>query len=286
MDDSKNIKSIELSSFTTMGMCINTLISIIVGVILFIIITVASGGQAISIALILIPIIVFSTILNSIIHFFGCGFLYNVITKKLNPINISINDEGEITEVRPLSIALVFGIISLIAFIIIFTLVEVIVPSMVSSFLQTLMMTGQTGLAFVLYNLIMLMMSPRIIIALIVASFVFPFLFTLIGSYCYNLISPYINGIVVDLDNTNDLTSIKSIDSTKTALILSVIMLIIGIIVSIIMLIVNSNAGMAALYNIGISFVGTFIIVFLFTYFYNYLVPKLGEVKIKLQKEL
>lgn len=285
MVNSKNIKQIDLSSFTSMGMCVNTLLSIIFAVILFIVISVMTGGNASSIALVLIPVIVFGTILQSIIHFFGRGFLYNIFVKRLNAINFSIED-NEVKEIKPLPIALVLALISLVSFIIVYTLIAVFVPAMISSLLQMLMMTGQMGIAMILYNVAMLMISPRIIISLLIASFVFPFLFVLIGAYCYNYLSPIIGGIIVELEDEKDMAIIKRFDPTKTAIIMSIVMTILSVIVSIIMLIVNQKAGMSAIYNIIVTFVLNFVIIFLATYFYNYLAPKLGEVKLKLENEL
>ncbi|OWT33491.1 hypothetical protein BGI41_02085 [Methanobrevibacter sp. 87.7] len=285
MVDSKNIKQIELSSFTTMGMSIYALLSVILAVLLFIVIFAMTGGKVASIALILIPVIVFGTILHSIVHFFGRGLLYNVFVKKLNAINFSIED-NEVKEIKPLPIALVLALISLVCFIIVYTLIAVFVPTMISSFLQLLMMSGQMGIAMILYNVVMLMLSPRIIISLIIASFVFPFLFVLIGAYCYNYIAPSVGGIGVELEDDGDLTLIKSFNPTKTALIMAIIVTILSVIVSVIMLIVNQDLGMSAVYNIISAFVLNFVGVFLATYFYNYLAPRIGEVKLNLEKEL
>ncbi|WP_288268386.1 hypothetical protein [uncultured Methanobrevibacter sp.] len=282
MVNTKELSSIELSSLTTIGMGIYVLISVILAIIAFIALMVIGGSSAITTGLMLIPMIIFGAILYSIIHFFGRGYLYNVLVTRLNAIDFDI-EEGEITRINPISTSLVIGVISLICFIIVYTLAYLVVPGFASSVLQTLMASGQMNLALIVYNFLVLMLSPQFFIACILLSFVLTFIFVCLQIYVYNYISPKVGGIIVDFKDEGKYTSLKYVDPKSAAIIVSICSLVVDVIVSIAMLAINHTAVLYALYNIISGFVITFVLVFLIAYFYNYLAPKMGQLKLELE---
>lgn len=282
MVNTKNITSLELSSLTTIGMGINVLISIIVAIVAFVAILIVGGTSGLATGLLLIPMIVFATILYSILHFFGRGYLYNLLVTKLNCIDFDI-DDGEITRINPLSTSLVYGIICLICFVIVYTVAYLIVPGFASSVLQTLMSTGQMQLALIVYNLLVLMLSPQFFIICVFLSFILPFIFLCLALYVYNAISPKIGGIKVELKDDGNYTILEHVNPKSVAVIVSICALVISIIVSIVMIIFNQRMVVSGIYNIIGTFVIVFIQMFLMSYFYNYLAPKMGKLKLVLE---
>lgn len=282
MANTKELSSLELSSLTTIGMGVNVLISIIVAIIAFVVILIAGGANGLTTGLLLIPMIVFATILYSILHFFGRGYLYNLLVTRLNCIDFDI-DDGEITSINPLSTSLVYGIICLICFVIVYTIAYLIVPGFASSVLQTLMSTGQMQLALIVYNLLVLMLSPQFFIICVFLSFILPFIFLCLALYVYNAISPKIGGIRVELKDDGNYTVLEHVDPKSVAIIVSICALVISIIVSVVMIIFNQRMVVSGIYNIIGTFVGVFIQMFLISYFYNYLAPKMGKLKLVLE---
>ncbi|WP_461462768.1 hypothetical protein [Methanobrevibacter sp.] len=282
MVNKKEIKSLDLSSLTTIGMGICTVLSIIVVLILVVLILVSGGASALAANIAMVPFIIFGTILYSIVYFFGRGFLYNVLTKKLSCIGFEIED-GRIVKIDTVSTALILAIIAAIAFIFVYVMALGFVPFMASTLLQMLMLTGQMGLALVVYNLIALLFSPAVILILIVATFLITFIDVLIGVYIYNILTSYLGGFKVELKAGRDYTSIESVDAKSAAIIMAVIYLVIGVVMSLILLVVNQQFAITALYNIISSFIGGFIGTFIIVFIYNKISNSLGKLKLELE---
>ncbi|WP_295722264.1 hypothetical protein [uncultured Methanobrevibacter sp.] len=282
MVNKKEIKSLDLSSLTTIGMGIYTVLSIIAVLILVVYILIVGGANVLVANISLVPFIIFGTILYSIIFFFGRGFLYNVLTKKLSCIGFEIED-GRIVKIDTVSTALVFAIIATIAFIFVYVMSVVIVPFMASAILQMLMLTGQIGLAMLMYNLIALLFSPAVTLILIVSTFLLTFVDVLIGVSIYNILTSYLGGIKVELKSGREYTSVESVDAKSAAIIMSVIALVVGVVMSLLLLVINQKLAISALYNIVSSFIGGFIGTFIIVFVYNKISNSLGKLKLELE---
>lgn len=276
------LKNIDLSSITIVGTMVNFIISIILSIILLILFVVIGGSYGLSFGASIIPAIVCGTIFLSISHFFGKAFLYNTLTSKLNCISFELKD-NEITNIEPISAGLIWGVISLISYIVFYSIAMVIAPMIASSFLQTLMLSGQTQIAIALYSLISVLLSPSAILITVLSSFILPFLSVLIGIYLYNLISPKIGGIKLELIKTEKLTSIESIDSKSISLILSIISLILNIIFSIIITIIFDQPLNEGIIGILSSFIISFALIFIISKIYNFIAKKYDSVKLELE---
>lgn len=147
MSDVKELKSIELSSFTTMNTGIAVLFSIISAILLSIVI-VATNTNAASVVIYLIPTVIVGTFMYSIYNSFCQGLIYNVLAKRLKTIAVIIKDGKEIVKISTTETATMTGIILTIQFILIYLVSVFILPLLLTSVIQTLMYTGQSTLAW------------------------------------------------------------------------------------------------------------------------------------------
>lgn len=277
----KKLKSIELTSFTIMGTGINTLFSIISALIL-IIATTALIPNSFSVMIYVLPTIVFGTIIISIFHYFATGYLYNILSKKLKTVTFDIEEDGRISKISALPTALMMAIISLIMFLVIYLSISLILPILLSSMIQILMFTGQTPVAYILYQAYVLLSNPMIMGIVVIGLFVLTFISTLIISYIYNILGGSDRGAVVELSNDSDYTVLESINPMQLAIVIAAISLIINIVYAIIS-IINGAAPLTALTSIFAGLIGGFIDAYLFALFYNFLAPKLGKLKVELE---
>ena len=261
MSDVKILKSIDITSYTIMGTGIGVLFSVLFSIILLIAIGILNA-QSIGVVAYIIPTIIVGTIMCSIYNRFAEGYLYNWLTKRMNPITFELNDEKEITKISTVPTAL-------------------IAPIIISAIVQTLMFSGQTVMAFALYQVAAMIMQPSFIAMSIIGSFIITFVFTLIATYIYNLLGSKGKGIILDLSKDGDMTSLNSIDPVSLIIVLTVIRLIFNIILAIITLISGGNA-YQALGNIVGGLINGVIGGGLLAIFYNFLATKLGKLKIEL----
>ena len=282
MVNKKEPKSLDLTSLTTVGMGIYALISIIITLLLVVFLIIVGGANVLAANIMFVPFIIFGTILYSIIFFFGRGLLYNILTKKINCFSFDIED-GEIKRIDTASLALIFAIIEVIAFIFVYVMAIVIVPFMASALLQIVMLTGQLGLALLIYNIMALLFSPTVILLLIVSSFLFTFIEVFIGANVYNILTPYIGGIKAELKVGKDFTTVESVNAKSAALMMAVISLVLGVVMSLILLIINQKLAITALYNIVSSFVGGFIVTLIVVFIYNKISSITGKLKLELE---
>ena len=94
MSDVKILKSIDITSYTIMGTGIGVLFSVLFSIILLIAIGILNA-QSIGVVAYIIPTIIVGTIMCSIYNRFAEGYLYNWLTKRMNPITFELNDEKE-----------------------------------------------------------------------------------------------------------------------------------------------------------------------------------------------
>lgn len=280
MADVKELKSIELTSFTTMATGIAVLFSIIAAIIFAIIIG-ATVPNGIGVVIYLIPTIIIGTLMYNIYNNFFEGFMYNVLAKKLKTIAVAIEGGKEIVKISTSETATMVSIIVTIQFILLYLVSLFILPLTLSSMVQTLMYTGQSSLAYGIYQLLNLISQPTTILILIFGTFIITFVFVLLGTYIYNIMAKSGRGIVLNLSEENGLTVIDSIDSLKLGIMFAVISGILSLITALISLVSGGNLPSLIGSILG-GFVGGFIEFYLMGLFYNFLAPKLGKIKIEL----
>ena len=280
MSELKELKSIELSSFTTILTGIEIIFAIIFSIIISIAI-IAFVPQGVSLAIYMIPTIVVSTLMYGTYKNFFEGFLYNTLSKKLKTINIVIKDGKEIAEISTTETAIMCSIIITIEFILLYLVSVFIMPIFLTSIMQTLAMTGQMAVAFTIYQFLSIISQPTTILILIFGIFIISFVFILLGAFIYNIFANTGRGAVVKLSSENNMTVIESIAPLKLAIVSTVVIGILNVIFNIIMLI-TGYAPITVVESIVSGFIGAFICGFLIAAFYNFLSPILGKLKLEL----
>ena len=280
MSELKELKSIELSSFTTILTGIEIIFAIIFSIIISIAI-IAFVPEGVSLAIYMIPTIIVSTLMYGTYKNFFEGFLYNTLSKKLKTINIVIKDGKEIAEISTTETAIMCSIIITIEFILLYLVSVFIMPIFLTSIMQTLAMTGQMAVAFTIYQFLSIISQPTTILILIFGIFIISFVFILLGAFIYNIFANTGRGIVVKLSSENNMTVIESIAPLKLAIVSTVVIGILNVIFNIIMLI-TGYAPITVVESIVSGFIGAFICGFLIAAFYNFLSPMLGKLKLEL----
>ena len=275
----KELRSIDLASFTIMATSIAVLISVIASVIIAVAIGSASA-EAFSFAIYLIPTIVVGTLMYGIYSNFLSAFLYNVLGTKLKKIKMVITD-GEIVKISLAETAIIVSIISTIELILIYLSSVLIFPLVISTVIQTFAFAGQQNLAYGLYQLLMILSQPITIIIIIAGSFILSFAYCIIGTFIYNFLGNMGRGVRLELSSENNFTVVDSIDSVKLGIVVSVISGVMSIISGVLLLLSGGN-GIGAVGSIIIGFVIGFILGTLIGAFYNFLAPRLGKLKIEL----
>ncbi len=280
MSELKELKSIELSSFTTILTGIEIIFALIFSIIISIAI-IAFVPQGVSLAIYMIPTIVVGTLMYGTYKNFFEGFLYNTLSKKLKTINIVIKDGKEIAEISTTETAIMCSIIITIEFILLYLVSVFIMPIFLTSIMQTLAMTGQMAVAFTIYQFLSIISQPTTILILIFGIFIISFVFILLGAFIYNIFANTGRGAVVKLSSENNMTVIESIAPLKLAIVSTVVIGILNVIFNIIMLI-TGYAPITVVESIVSGFIGAFICGFLIAAFYNFLSPILGKLKLEL----
>lgn len=280
MVEIKELRSIDLSSFTTITAGIAVLFSIIVAVVvsIFIALAIPSGSGIIPY---LIPTIIVGTFMFTIYNAFCDGLLYNLLAKKLKTVAVAINEGGEIAKISTTETATMVSVILTIQVILLYLVSSLVLPLLLSSVMQTLMFSGQQAIAYSIYQSLMVISQPVTIGIFIFGTFIISFIFVLLGTYIYNILAKNGRGVVLNLSSENGLTSIDSIDKTKFAIVFAIIGGLLSLIFGIIM--VFSGAPITTLIGSVLrGFVGGFIEAYLVAAFYNFLAQKLGKLKIEL----
>ncbi len=276
----KEIKSIELASYTVITTSIGIVFSIIAAIALMIPISMSSP-EGINIAIYILPTIVVGTLIYETYRNFFEGFIFNTLSKRLKKIRFVLNDESEIVQVSTTEPAIITSIILTIEIILLYLVLVMLLPILVTSFIQTLMFTGQQALAYNLYQFLMILSQPTTILMIIFGTFIITFVFTLLATYIYNILAKSGRGIVVELSDENNLTVLESINTLKFAIAFAVVSGVLNIILAIIMMI-SGGQPTAALGNIIGGFISGFVLGALISIFYNVLSPKLGKLKLEL----
>ena len=280
MSNFKELRSIELSSFTTISTGIAVLFSIISAIFITLIVglTVPNGA---GVVIYLIPTIIVGTFMYTIYNAFCQGLLYNLLAKKLKTIAIDLKDGKEIVKISTTETAMMVSLILTIQVILLYLVSVLILPLLLSTVMQTLMYSGQQIMAINVYQLLALISQPTTIAIFIFGTLIISFIFVLIGAYIYNILGKNDRGIILNLSEENGFTAIDSIDPLRFSIAFAIISGVLTLIFVIIMM-VSGMALTSAIANILYGFAGGFIEAYLFAIFYNYLAPKLGKLKIEL----
>lgn len=274
----KELKSIDLPSYTILFTALSVLFSLILAIAIGIVIMIFAPTAA-EIVIYLIPTLVVGTFMIGIYRYFSEGLFYNLLATKLRNIKVELNG-GEVTKISPTETATIVATIALIQAVLIYLVSVLLLPLFLSSIMQTLLVYNQ-GLAYALYQILMIISQPVTIIMFIFGTFVITFVFVLIGVYIYNILASKGRGIELGLSEENGLTAIDSIDMMKFAIVIAVISTILSLITGIIGLFSGGNV-VNLITTVISSFISGFIAAALFAIFYNFLAPKIGKLKIEL----
>jgi len=268
----KSLKRIDLESITIMGTSINFLWSIILALMLLVF-SLNSGIFNIVVVLLMLTI-VFGVLIFSIPDFFGRAYLFNFLISRLKEVKIGFSEEN-IISISVLPSALICSIISMIIAAILYPGVYLIGMPIISLLLQLAPLQEIILLAYLIANPL-----------LIIYSFFLSFISVAIATAVFNLISPKIGGLKLKLSQEGGMTKINSIHYLNSALLLGAILAILGLIFGIILSLIAMNL-MATLnliiYLVLGGFVVGFIVGALIPIFYNFLAPKVGGLKLKLE---
>lgn len=280
MSSTKELKSIDLSSYTIITTAIAVLFSIISSIVIAIGIGIVSPS-AIGVSVYLISTLVVGTLMYTVYNAFCQGFLYNLLAKKLNAIQIDLKDEKEIIKVSTTSTAIIISIIMTIQVILLYLVSVFIFPLLLNTIIQTLMFSGQDTIAYSLYQLLLLISQPTTIAMIIIGTFIISFVFVLLGCYIYNIFAGTGRGAVVNLSREDNMTSIESIDMMKFAIVFAVVAGVLNLVLALITLISGGNIT-TFIGNVIGGFIGAFVNGALIAIFYNFLAPRLGKLKLEL----
>ncbi len=280
MSSVKELKSIDLSSYTIISTAIAVLFSIISSIIVVIAIG-AMSPAAMGMSVYLISTIIVGTLMYTTYNTFCQGFLYNILAKKLNTIHIAFEDDKEIIKVSTTPTAIIIAMIMTIQVILLYLVSVFIFPLLLNTMIQTLMYSGQELLAYSLYQFLILLSQPITVAMIIFGTFIISFVFVLLGCYIYNILASTGRGAIVELSKQDNMTSIESVDILKLAIVFAVVAGILNLILALISLISGGEI-ITAIGNIIGGFIGAFIVGALLAAFYNFLAPKLGKLKLEL----
>ena len=276
----KELKSVDLASYTIISTAIAVLFSIISSIVIVIAIGVTSP-QAMGGVIFIIPTIIVGALMYTIYNAFCQGYLYNLLTQKLNSIKIAFKDDKEIVKVSTVETAIVISMIITIQVILVYLVSVFLFPLLLNSLIQTLMYSGQQLMAYSVYQFMMLLSQPFTIAMIIFGTFIISFVFVLLGCYIYNILASSGRGAIVNLSNEDGMTAIDSIDVLKLAIVFAVVGGVLNLILALITLVSGGNI-MTLVINVIVGLVGAFVNGALMAIFYNFLAPKLGKLKLEL----
>ena len=275
----KELKSIDLNSFTIIGTGISVLIAILMSILITIGIGIISP-ENFAISIYVIPTIIVGSFICGIYQYFSDGLFFNFLSKKFRNINVAF-DNDSLVKVSTTETATIIATITLIQVLLIYLVSVLILPLIINATIQTLMFGGQQLMAYSLYQFLLILSQPITIIMLIFGSFIITFVFVLIGAYIYNLIASKGRSITLKLSKENEMTAIDSIDILNFAIAFTIIGGVLSLIFGIIMVISGANV-MTLITNVCGGVVYGFIVAALTAASYNLLAPKIGKLKIEL----
>ena len=276
----KELKSIDLSSYTIITTAIAVLFSIISSIVLVIAMGIVSPN-GIGVSIYLISTIIVGTLMYTTYNAFCQGFLYNLLAKKFNVIQIALKDEKEIVKVTPATTAIIISMILTIQVILLYLVSVFIFPLLINAIIQTLMFSGQQTIAYILYQFLLIISQPTVIAMIIFGTFIISFVFILLGCYIYNILASSGKGVIVNLSKENNFTAIDSVDVKKFTIVFGIVGGVLNLIIVLISIVSGGNLT-SGISSVFIGFITAFVNAALIAIFYNFLAPKLGKLKLEL----
>jgi hypothetical protein len=300
------IKSIELAPFTLMSSSVQAILAFIMAIIMLIVFSIAGAvipqiGAAIAlIGVAMIVIYPISAFFIGITANFFTAFLYNALVSRLGGVKLEL-EGNDITAIPVVPFALILSVIEAIwAFIIglflaaaaapIIALLSSSIPVISQAIANATNTTGAampTGAALGSAGVVGALL---LIIGLPIAVFIFGFIGHALAAIFYNYIATRAANLKLEFAKVSDtLHELKTIPVVPAALSIAIVFTIFGLIQGIIRLISFSAAGDATAGVVALisDIIGNFIMYFIFValaaWIYNFLVPKIGGIKLDLE---
>lgn len=306
MVDVKEIKAVKLAPFTLMASSISAILAFI-GAILYLILFSIVGaflpnfGAALALLgvalVIILPIAAFFIGITT--NFFS-AFLYNSLVPRLGGIKLGL-EGSDVTEVPVVSFALILAVIQAIwAFIAGLFLAAALVPfttflsSAIPLFSEAIVnATNASGAAAptgAVVGAAGVFGALVLIIGLPIMVFILGFIGNALAAVFYNFIAIRASKIKLEFAAVKEtLFELKTIPPIPIALAIAIVFTIFGLIQGIIRLISYSALGdvtagvIALISDIIMNFIMYFIITAIAAFLYNFLVPKIGGIKLNLE---
>lgn len=303
------IKSIELAPFTLITSSVQAIIAFILAVLTLIFFAIAGAvipqfGAAIVLigvaAIIVYPVSAY--FLGIMVNFFS-AYLYNGLVPRLGGVKLEL-EGNTLTEIPVVPFALILAVVETIwAFILGLVLAAASAPLLgllsssapeISQILTNITTAANaTGAAIPTGSAIGgigIIGAIALIIGLPIVVFIGGFIGHALMAIFYNYIAIRVSKIQLEFEKVSDtLHELKTVPVVPAALSIAVVFTIFGIIQGIVSLIQNSAAGNVAagvgslIGQIVGNFIVYFILVALAAWFYNYLVPRMGGIKLDLE---
>lgn len=306
MADVKEIKSVEIASFTLMTAGIQSILAFIGALLMLLFFGILGAvipvfGAAIAwlgVAIVIAyPISVF--FIGIAVNFYS-AFLYNNLVSRLGGIKLAM-DGNDVIQIPVVSFALILAVINAIwAFIIglflaaamapLTSFLSSLIPLISQAFVNSTNMTGITMPTGAAVGAIGIFEALFLIIGMPIMAFIVGFIFNALAALFYNFIATKVSKIKLEFTAiSGKLHELKSIPVIPAAIAVAVIMAIFGLIFGLINLISLSAQGyaitglMVLISDIIVYFILYFIIAALAAFFYNILVPRIGGFKLELE---
>lgn len=292
MVDVKEIKSVKLTPFTKMSASIYGILGLIGALVMFVVLVIVQVtgvasqiGQFNFITGLGIPLIILLPIASFFITIavsFFSAMLYNALVPRLGGVKLEM-DGSEVAGIPVVPFALILSAIGAIwAFIAGLVLAAVISPlfSLIGTLPEaaniTANITNVTGAAMpsgMNFGAVGIIVTLLLVIGLPILAFVFGFIYNALFALVYNYIATRVAKINLEFNQiSGPLFEIKRIPVLPAALAVSITYAVLGL------LGIISGDYTQFISNFVLYFIETALI----AYFYNYLAPKIGSIKLDL----
>lgn len=298
------IKSVELAPFTLLNSSVEAILALISAIILLIVAGIFGavipqlGGFITALGVAAIIVFPISTFFFTIMISFFSALLYNTLVPRLGGVKLEL-EGSDVISIPVVPFALILSAIGAIwAFIVglflafasapLFALISS--PEVLSQALTNVPNATATAIpnasAFAGASIFVALL---LIIGLPIVAFVVGFIANALTAIFYNFIAVKVAKLKLEFENVaGTLHELRSIPVVPAALSLAIVQLVWGVISGILNLIGNSVSGDLTVGVISLvttiigNFIITFIVVALMAWIYNFLVPKIGGIKLDL----
>lgn len=298
------IKSVELAPFTLLSSSVQAILALISAIIILVVAGIFGavipqlGGFITALGVAAIIVFPISTFFFTIMISFFSALLYNTLVPRLGGVKLEL-EGSDVISIPVVPFALILSAIGAIwAFIIglflafssapLFALISS--PEVLSQALANVPNATATAIpnasAFAGASIFIALL---LIIGLPIMAFVFGFIGNALTAIFYNFIAVKVAKLKLEFENVaGTLHKLRSIPVVPAALSLAIVQLMWGVITGILNLISISAMGnpvsgaISLVITIISNFIITFIVVAIMAWIYNFLVPKIGGIKVDL----